>query len=368
MPPSAGQQQAYTLPPEKYQAAIELNRTLDVLYFVSIAWALLVLALMIRGRLGDRFRRFGVWSVFLMVAITVVAGLPFSIARHALGLAYWLSVESWRVWFLDWTKASLFGIGLTSSMAIAGFALVRRSPRRWWFYGWLLSVVAMIAGTYAMPLVFDPLFHDFKPLAVSRPDLIAPILAVAEKTGQSISPDRIFEMSASDKTRTLNAYMTGVGPTRRIVVWDTTVQHLTAPQIQTVFAHELGHYALNHIPRSIALAAAGLLVVFFLLRNYQPGGYADLPRILFAITLASFLVEPVVNSYSRWQEHEADVYELRIMSTLVPSAGDNSAKVDQIMAEISLDDPAPNPFIEFWLYDHPSTNDRMRFARAWPNR
>ena len=72
-----------------------------------------------------------------------------------------------------------------------------------------------------------------------------------------------------------------------------------------------------------------------------------------------------MNTYSRWQEHEADVYELRIMRSLIPNAGANSADVDQIMAEISLDDPALSRFVEFWLYDHPSTNDRIRYARAF---
>ena len=177
-------------------------------------------------------------------------------------------------------------------------------------------------------------------------------------------PERIYEMDASEKTRTLNAYMTGFGATKRIVIWDTAIGRLTAPQIQTVFAHELGHYALGHIPRSLGLAAVGLLAIFWWVRKRRVA-YDTLPKLMFVATLIGFLSEPVVNTYSRWQEHEADVYELNIMSGLIEHAGANSADVDQIMAEISLDDPSPNPFVEFWLYDHPSTDDRIRFARGY---
>jgi Zn-dependent protease with chaperone function len=83
------------------------------------------------------------------------------------------------------------------------------------------------------------------------------------------------------------------------------------------------------------------------------------------ILLGSFVAEPVINTISRAQEHAADVYELEIMRQLIPHAGVNSAQVDQIMAEISLDDPSPHPFIKFWLYDHPSTAERMRFAQEF---
>lgn len=360
MRPSGSSQQAYQLSPEKYQAAIDLNRQLDVLYFVGVAWTVLVLLLLMRLRL----RRWTLWTVPFMVAMPWLASLPLSVYRHHLGLRYGISVEPWAPWLADWLMAGIIVHGGIALLVLGAFGLARWSPRRWWLYLWIVSVLLMVGGTYIVPLVFDPLFYRFTPLAQTHPELIEPLMRTAAEAGQPVTPDRIYQMDASTKTRTLNAYMTGFGSTKRIVIWDTTAKHLTAPQIQTVFAHELGHYALGHIPRSIGTGALGLLVLFWLLRNTR-FEYQRLPQLLLIVTLVSFFAEPVVNTYSRWQEHEADVFELKVMSGLIPNAGANSAMVDQIMAEMSLDDPSPNAFVEFWLYDHPSTNDRMKFARDW---
>jgi Zn-dependent protease with chaperone function len=354
-------QQLYQLPPDKLKDAIELNRQLDALHFAGVAWTLIVLALMIRFRAGARLARWGAVSAFAVLAVPWIAALPFSAYRHHLGLRYQLSIEPWGPWLWDWFKGGFLTTTLAAALAAGLVALVRHSPRRWWLYAWAASIGVMVAGTYAAPLLFDPLFYDFRPLSRTRLDLIAPLQDVARKAGHPVPAQRIFEMNASEKTTTLNAYMTGVGSSKRIIIWDTATKRLTAPQIQTIFAHELGHYALGHIPRSIAAGAAGLLILFWLARRMRIH-YETLPRALFIVTLAGFLAEPVVNTYSRWQEHEADAYELAIMRGILPEAGANSAEVTRIMAEMALDDPNPHPFIEFWLYDHPSTEDRMRFA------
>jgi len=353
--------QAYQLPPDKLQDAIALNRQIDSLHFFSFAWTLIVIALMIRFRLGKRIARWGALSALIILAIPWAASLPISIYRHHLGLHYGLSLTPWAPWLWDWFKGGAITTITTAALVAAGIWLVRLYPRRWWILAWAGTVLFIIGATYAVPVIFDPLFYRFRPLAQRHSQLIAPLQQVAATAGAPVPAERIFEMDASEKTRTLNAYMTGVGSTKRIIIWDTTVKRLTAPQIQTIFAHELGHYALTHIPRSIAIAALGLLAVFWFARRMTIE-YESLPRLLLIATLLSFLAEPVVNTYSRWQEHEADAYELDIMRKIIPDAGKNSAEVTRIMAEISLDDPNPHPFIEFWLYDHPSTESRMRFA------
>ena len=214
----------------------------------------------------------------------------------------------------------------------------------------------MIIATYLVPLVFDPLFYDFRPLMETHPDLVRKIEAVVHRAGMRVPPERIYEMNASVKTPAVNAYMTGFGSTKRIVVWDTTINALTPAEIQTVFAHELGHYALHHIPISIGVSAAGLFIGLWLLNLIirslvaRHGGawgirrfddYAVLPLALLIALFGSFFSEPVVNAYSRWQEHQADIYELEAMHGLVPDPGRNSAKVDLIMAQIDLANPAP---------------------------
>jgi STE24 endopeptidase len=109
----------------------------------------------------------------------------------------------------------------------------------------MTSVLVPIAGAYAEPLLFDPLFFHFQPIAHSNPALAKALQDVASRARYPIPSDRILEMEAGAKTRTVNAYMTGFGPSRRIVIQDTTLKALTIPQTQTVFAHELGHYAFE---------------------------------------------------------------------------------------------------------------------------
>jgi STE24 endopeptidase len=370
-------QRLYQLPPDKYQQAIHFNHRMEALHFAGVGWTLIVLALMIRFRVGRRLPGPVIAAVAAVLGIPWLASLPLAVYGHWLVLHYGLSIEPWVPWIWDWIKAGAVTGAVAVFIALAFLRLARWSPRRWWLYAWMVAVVFMVIATYAVPLVFDPLFHRFVPLASVRPGLIGPIEMVAARAGQRVPPERIYEMIASEKTRTLNAYMTGFGDSKRIVIWDTTADTLTSPEIQTVFAHELGHYVLRHIPRSLLIAAVGLLAGFYWLKRIldwvaarwgarlQIRSLAEtsmLPVALLLITTGAFLMEPIANTYSRWQEHEADVYELTIMRQLIPHAGPNSARVDQIMAEIALDDPDPSPFVRFWLYDHPATEDRMRFA------
>lgn len=389
-----GQQQrqpeTYRLPPDKYAKAVEFHRRLNVLHFAGVAWDLTVLLAMIRMRTGPRIRD-GVERrlrrplaaraaiVGALLAIPWIAGIPLAAYAHCLGLHYGISVEAWLPWFGDLAKGGAISAVVTVLIVLAVLALARRS-RRWWIWSWALSVAVMIAGTYLAPLVVDPLFFRFRPLDKTNPALVRALQQVASRAGYQIPEDRIFDMDASTKTRAVNAYMTGFGHSRRIVIWDTTLAVLDIPQIQTVFAHELGHYALNHIPLSIGIAAIGLFGVFWLADAIlrwlirRRGDWlgvraisdpAILPLAMAFVVVIGFVSEPVANGYSRWQEHQADIYELEAMHGLVPDAGPNSARVDQIMAEIDLDDPNPSPFIRFWLYDHPPTAQRMQFAQQY---
>jgi Zn-dependent protease with chaperone function len=381
----------YHLPPDKYRQAVEFGRRIDLLHFAGVAWDAAVLLLMIRLRIGARARDFaaraarrwtvqGLIAIGILLAITGVADLPLAVYRHHLGLRFGLSIESWPAWIVDWIKAGITGLIPATLLVLLFFAFARKAPRRWYLYAWALSVIAIVAGTFLTPLVIDPLFYRFRPLAQTDPKLVPALEQVVARAGMYVPPDRMFEMDASSKTREVNAYMTGLGSSKRIVIWDTTIAALTIPEIQSVFGHELGHYVLHHIPISIGLTAAGLLIAFWLLdwilgwivryrgARWDIRGLADfaiLPAALLLALMAGFLSEPIVNSYSRWQERQADIYELEVLHGIIPDEGRNSAKVDQIMGEIDLDDPAPNAFVRFWLYDHPATPGRMLFAQRY---
>ena len=124
---------------------------------------------------------------------------------------------------------------------------MRRSRRRWWFYAWLGSLPILIFLIFVEPLVLEPLFFRFSPLAAADPQLADALERVVQHAGQNIPEDRMYLMNASSKLNALNAYVTGIGASERVVVWDTTIAQMTTPEILFVFGHEMGHYVLHHI-------------------------------------------------------------------------------------------------------------------------
>lgn len=190
----------------------------------------------------------------------------------------------------------------------------------------------------------------------------------------------MFEMKASEKVTSINAYVTGFGASKRVVVWDTTLQKLSTPEILTAFSHEMGHYVLGHVRNSLILAAvfgllllyAGFHVSLWLLRRWGARWYirgladwASLPALLLVASVFGFFAEPVANGYSRWQEHQADIYGLEIIRGIVPNPAAVAAHTFQVLGEEGLDEPDPNPFIEFWTYSHPSISERVAFSSSY---
>ncbi len=347
--------------------AVELRTRTEILHFAEAGWEIAILALLIGLAVAPRLRRNGHSNLAITTAVLAIlaAGeLPASIYRHALSLRYGLSIQGWGSWLLDWAKGTALAGAVAIPLVIGGYALARRT-RRWWIWAWAAVVVVMVGATFVLPVVVDPIFEKFQPLAERHPELVAKLEQVCAAAGVRIPPERMFEMEASQKGRTVNAYLTGFGATKRIVLWDTTIATLTPEQIQTVFAHEAGHYVLHHVPKTLALAGAALLPVIYALYRFLGRGAASaasLPKALMFLSVVGFLSEPLDNGYSRWQEHQADVFELQTMYSLVPDEGRKSASVDLIMADINLEHPHPNPFVVWWLYDHPPSGERMRFA------
>lgn len=364
---AAAEPLTYQLPPEQYQRAVEYHRWMNGLHFGGIAWSLLVLAAMVWLRAGPRvsarFRsRFAAAAVLLAIP-WAAADLPFAMVRHQVAVRYGLSVQGWVPWFADVAKATAI-TGVLAVLLLPAAIVVVRRWRRGWLVVWAGTATLMGIAVWAAPVFFDPLFYSFRPLTRVNPELVRALQAVSREAGYDIPESRMFEMDASRTTRAVNAYMTGVGDSRRIVIWDTTLAVLTVPQVQTVFAHEAGHYALHHIPLGIAGGAAGLFLAMWIgqrVLRRRPGH--EIPLILLLATGLGFVSEPLANGISRRIEHQADVYELDTMHRLIPNAGRNSAEVDQILSAIDLEDPAPGAFIRFWRYDHPPVAERMEFAQ-----
>jgi Zn-dependent protease with chaperone function len=205
----------------------------------------------------------------------------------------------------------------------------------------------------------------------------------------------MYLMKASVKTNGLNAYVSGLGATKRIVVWDTTAGRVPDDEVMYIFGHETGHYVLHHIPKGLAASAIGMFFLFWacagsskwLVARYgerwnihaQIGPRGEIAPLatragfvvlLFAVSIAGFILTPVSNTFSRYLEHQADVYGQEAMHGLVPDPQHTAVAAFNALGEALLEDPDPSPFVEFWLYNHPSVNNRANFAAhydPWAN-
>ena len=381
---------AYTLSPEKRDKAIAYARARYGLHFVSFFWSVLVLVGMIAARLAPRFRdraealsrgRFRQAAVFvpLLVIADTVLELPTAMYGHHLSLLYDQSVQGWGSWFWDQAKDLLVGFVIAIPLVWLLYAILRRSPRRWWLWFWLALLPILVFLIFVTPLAIDPLFFQFEPLAPDHPALARSIEEVTMRAGHRIAPERMFSMNASSKYNSINAYVTGLGASKRVVVWDTTLAKATTPQTLFVFGHEMGHYVLHHIPKTIAFFWGLLFVLLSLAAAIlarllgSPGrwgirgvsDWASLPVLLLVATVAGELAQPVVSGFIRSQEHQADIFGLEAIHGLVPDSPRAAAGAFQILGEANLSDPEPSPFIRFWLYDHPPLAERLRFAAAY---
>lgn len=383
--------ESYTLPPDQLQRAIEYARARHILYFAGTAWAFVVLGLVLALHLAPRYRNWAeaatrkrilqayLFAPLLLLTIDLLE-LPVSMYGHRLAVEYDQSIQPWGSWFWDWTKGELLQFAVAGVVLWILYAVIRRSKRRWWFWFWLAALPMIVFLMFIEPLVIEPMFFRFSPLAGAQPALVADIQRVVKRGGLEIPQDRMFEMNASSKLKAVNAYVTGIGASKRVVVWDTTIQKMTTPEILFVFGHEMGHYVLGHIWIGIGLAAGGILISLFLayhgmnraLARWGGGwgirgleDWASLPVLLLAVSFIGFFGQPIGNYFSRVMEHNADIYGLEVIHGIVPDSAQAAARGFQKLGEISLDDPNPSPFIEFWLYDHPSIRDRVRFAAQY---
>ena len=381
----------YSLPPDKLAKAYALYLLDGALYFITTLWSFLVLWLMLRKRFGARLRAWAekasrrrfVQAVIVMslfVLVLQVAQLPFDLYEHHIGLKYGLSVQHWGSWFSDWSKSLLLGFVFASILGWILYGIVRRSPRRWWFYFWLALIPIALFVLFIEPVWIEPLFNRYEPLSRHHAALVEQIERVVHRAGMDIPPQRMFEMKASAKTTELNAYVTGFGATKRVVVWDTTMRQMTIPEILFVFGHEMGHYVLHHIQKEMAIdlvVLLGLLYLAYRLANWLTARYgaswsirdladwASLPLLVLVLSVLAFLATPIFNGVSRHYEHQADQYGLEVIHGLVPDASLTAAGAFQKLGEVSLDYPYVNKFWAFWAWNHPSIRQRMIFVQTY---
>jgi len=379
---------AYSLPPEKLAKALALNHQELLLEGMRLVWGFVLLLLLLRLGVASRLERLAArvsgkaWLqglVFLPLLLLLISllHLPLAIVGHHVALHFGLSVQGWGSWFGDWGKS--FALTLLAGTVVVSilFAIVRAAPRLWWFWFWLISIPLIVGSFYLVPIFIDPLFDHFQPLQETNPALVAQLERVVQRAGVSIPPSRMFLMKASEKVTTSNAYVTGFGASKRVVVWDTTIRSSTPDGVLFIFGHELGHYVLGHVLIGVVGAIFGTLIFLWLTyhlthwllrrrgqrwRVTSMTSWSAVVVLLLAAQILEFLSEPIQNTISRSIEHQADVYGEEVIHGIVADPQQTAQQSFQELGEDSLDVPHPNALIVFWTYSHPTIFDRATFA------
>ncbi len=379
----------YTLAPPQAALAHHLALLRLALHFGVELAALAVLILLLESGLAQRvahaitqrlsrpWLQTALFAAALLLLLNLCVLLPADATSHSALLRAGISIQSWPGWLRDQSITTLLMLLVGTPILVFARWLLVRSPRRAWLWFWLASIPVILAAALVLPQIVEPLFDHFSPLAATHPELVRQFERVVARTGTHIPPQRMFLMQASVKVNGLNAYVSGLGPTQRIVVWDTTADRMPTDEILFILAHESGHYVLHHLLWGLTLGIFGTLALLWLTmklaasllrwrgRRWRVASLTSLPGmvvVLLALVLLEIVSEPIGNSISRAFEHQADVYAQEALHGIVPDPQATAVAAFQQLGQAWLEDPHPAPCVVFWTYDHPSIQSRASFA------
>jgi STE24 endopeptidase len=380
--PRAGLVEPAPVRAESYFSASEIDRARDynrpqlALYGGALAVQIGVLALLVARpprRLGGPFRRPLLAAAVTGAALSVtinVAVAPLKVVGRERSREYGLSTQSWSGYARD--SAISWGIGgiVAGAGAAAGIALVRRFPRHWWIPGSAVVVAFGAITIYAGPVVLDPLFNTFRALPAGQ--VRSDVLELADKAGVDVG--EVYEIDASRRTTAANAYVTGLGQTKRVVLYDTLIENFSRDELRLVVAHELGHVHHDDIPCGLlylaVVAPFGMFAVARLSTRLAPGDAAPGPSLLPALALSATImatsITVISNQYSRAIEARADSFALQATDEPKPFIS-----FERRIALRNLSDPDPPGWLTFLVGTHPPTIERIgmgvAYERARPN-
>jgi Zn-dependent protease with chaperone function len=312
-----------------------------------------------------------IYLALLSLLLTVVQ-LPLSYGiGYARERAYGLSEQTRRKWAADQVKSFLVGLAVGAAVLWVPYLLLAASPSRWWIWTGALSLPFFVLVLLLTPAFIAPLFNKFGPMRDKA--IEAEVLAVATQAG--VEGARVFEVEKSVDTKKVNAYVTGVGRTKRIVLWDTLLARLTPRQTRFVVGHELGHYVLHHVWRNILLSTAltvlGLWGVhrtadLLLARFGGQFGFthiadvASMPLFMLLLSLFGAAIAPALLALSRHHERAADAFGLDL-------TGDKQAAASAFVAlqEQNLAVPRPGWLYKVFRASHPPIGERVDFINAY---
>ncbi len=341
----------------------------------GIAWGLLhfgvaarLSAWASRTARGRRGLATWLWAIGFLILTTVIS-LPWTIYTDFVREhQYGMSTQNFAQWAGDFAKsfaiATLFG----SVLLTAVMAGVRRSPRRWWIYGGMVSVVVLMFVVAVVPVVIEPLFNTYKPMGESP--LRTDILKLAQGSGVPVT--NVFVVDASRQTTRVSANVAGLGPTARVALNDNLLNTHDDAGVLAVMGHEVGHYVLNHTVTLIigfALVIAGGFIAVHVtvprliarFPRWRVDGIGDPAAIAVGVivfTLYGLAMTPVTNNLTRFHEQQADIFGLN-----AARAPDGFARSAIRLGQYRKLEPTA--FEEFVFFDHPSGRTRIHQAMQW---
>ena len=298
----------------------------------------------------------------------LVFHLPFRFySGYLLEKRYQLSNHTPQSWVMETLKKEILSFVLTTALVFLLFLLVWKNPKDWWWWTWLAYAGVTILLGKLFPILIIPLFYKYDPLPEG--ELRARIVTLANRFGMNVK--NIYSLNLSKTTKKANAAFLGLGKTKRIVLSDTLIQNFTNDEIETVLAHELGHFKHKDIWKQLALGMIMSWMAFWLVHRVLDSVAADFgylgikdlyyfPLLCLVFYSFSLIVSPLGNFFSRYVEKQADLFALR-------ATRDQDAFISAMekLSQMNLADPSPHPLIEFLLYDHPAIGKRIALAQKF---
>ncbi|HKR63560.1 MAG TPA: M48 family metallopeptidase, partial [Thermoanaerobaculia bacterium] len=328
-PPSKSEDQRFVV--KITDEMVRHSRIQHSLYFIGTFWSLGVLALLhfsgAARRMRDASARAAkrpfvasmLFIAMLILAVTVLE-LPLTIySDYIVPHQFDLSNQTFASWLVDGLKGLAVGLVLGTTVG-AGALLIVRKVNRWWLALWAASIPFVLFMAVIQPVVLDPIFNKFEPLQNAQ--LRQKLLDLASRAG--IEGGRVYQVNKSKQTKTMNAYVNGIGPTNRIVMWDTLLAKMNDDEVLAVMGHEMGHYVMKHMWKGVAFGLGVSFIVLFLVQRIhdrilprhpelgERGDPATIPLLLLIAGVLGFLSTPIIAAYSRSMEHDADKFSLEL--------------------------------------------------------
>jgi STE24 endopeptidase len=347
----------------------------DFVYGAAVLLLLLNLRWSARMRnLSERVTRFKPVHTFVYwlqyIVLTTILGFPLTVyedyfREHKYGLA----TQSFGPWMGDQIKGLCVGLVLGGVLVMLLIGIVRRLPRTWWIWGSVVTLLFMILTVLIAPVYIIPIFN--KVTILNDPKVVDPILSMARANG--IPAKDVYTMDASRQSTRMSANVSGFASTMRITLNDNLLRRGSTEEIESVMGHEMGHYVLHHIYKDILFFVIIITVFFVYLKwgldwtlqrwgdKWQIRGVGDtavLPLVFLLVSILGFIITPVMNTWTRTQEYEADMYGLN-----TSRQPDGFAQAAIHLGEYRKMNPGPVE--ELIFFDHPSGRNRIFAAMRW---